>query len=293
MYRECEILIVGRGTMSCLFRIKKGFESYTNTEARLADYILENKDEVINLSAHTMGEKAETSAAAVVRFAKKIGYKGFTELKIELAKDSDESKDKIDDILREKDTMEILLKKTAGYKDTVIENTYKMINVNNLKKAVETLKEARRIYIFGVGNSGIVAQDLVQKFSRINVLAMHESDSHVQLAATIGITPEDVCIAISYRGNTLEVNAATKQAKKNGATTIAITQFNKNPLGKMADIPLYIPSEESDIRYGAISSRDAFFIITDLLYLGIARDNFAKTKEHILKTRELILDTYK
>ena len=69
--------------MSCIYRIKKGYSGYTATEAKLADYILENKNEVINLSAQVMGEKTGTSAAAVVRFSKKVGCKGFTELKME------------------------------------------------------------------------------------------------------------------------------------------------------------------------------------------------------------------
>ena len=279
--------------MSCLYRIKKGYSGYTTTEAKLADYILENKNEVINLSAQAMGEKTGSSAAAVVRFSKKVGYKGFTELKMELAKAGEDDDDQIDHILRENDTVEMIMKKTAGYKASVFDGTYKMINVNTLKKSIEALKNAKRIYVYGVGNSGIVADDLVQKFSRINVLAVHFTDSHVQLASSVGVQKDDVCIAISYRGNTREVNGAMKQAKENGATTIAITQFQKSPLSKIVDLPLYIPSEEKDIRYGAIASRDAFFIVTDLLYLGVARGDFMKTKEHILKSRELILDTYK
>lgn len=279
--------------MSCIYKIKKGFSTYTNTEVRIAEYILENKKEVLNYSAKVFGEKSEASAAAVVRFSKKVGYKGFTELKMDLAKDNEEESMYIDDILRENDTMELLVKKSESHKIATINETYKLININYLEKAIEALRNARRIYLFGVGNSGIVAQDLVQKFSRINVFAIHHNDSHVQLASSVSIGKEDVAIAISYRGNTREVNSAMRQAKENGAVTIGITQYDKNALSKIVDIPLYIPSEEKDIRYGAVSSRDSSFIITDLLYLGVAKDDFAKTKHHILKSRELIIDTFR
>ncbi|WP_040213100.1 MurR/RpiR family transcriptional regulator [Clostridium polynesiense] len=279
--------------MSCLYKIKKGFANYTNTETKLANYILENKDEVISISAKEFGDKVGASAAAVIRFSKKVGYKGFTELKMEIARDNEEDCSEIDDILRDNDTIEMLVKKTANYKNATIDEAYKLVNISYLKKAIEALRKARIIYLFGVGNSSIIAQDLAQKFSRINVMAIHQADSHVQLASSVGIGKEDAAIAISYRGNTREVNSAMRQAKENGAVTIGITQYNKNNLSKIVDIPLYIPSEEKDIRYGAISSRDSSFIITDLLYLGVAKYDFAKTKRHIMKTRELVLDTFR
>ena len=66
--------------MSSVFRIKEGFSTYTETEKRLAEHILEHKDDVINFSAQVLGEKVNTSAAAVVRFAKHFGFSGFSEM---------------------------------------------------------------------------------------------------------------------------------------------------------------------------------------------------------------------
>lgn len=81
-------MIIGGEFMNCLVQIKEAQKSYTSTEKIIAQYILEHTHEILNDSAQQLGEKSQTSAAAVIRFSKKLGYKGFSDLKISLARSS-------------------------------------------------------------------------------------------------------------------------------------------------------------------------------------------------------------
>lgn len=275
--------------MSCTFKIKEAKSSLTSTEQKIGDFILLHKEETIHASAQELAERTKTSAAAIVRFAKKIGYKGFTALKVDLAKDNDDIEQSFDTLILEEDAVETLIKKAQRTNYQIADQTYKLINPSNLEHAIQALLGAKNIYLFGVGGSGIVCNDLQHKLTRINRNVIYHEDTHILMARTALIDCDDVSLAISYSGETNEINTAMKYAKSMGATTIAITQFNhKSTLSKLVDIVLHIPIEEKELRLGAITSRNSSFVLTDLLYLGIAKSNLRVTKESLVKTRNLI-----
>ncbi|WP_312692170.1 MurR/RpiR family transcriptional regulator [Caproiciproducens sp.] len=274
--------------MSCIYKIREGTASYTATEKKLAQYVLEHINEVTLISAQVLGERVGVSASAIIRFAKKLGYNGFTAMKVDLAKDDNVDVVNFDDMIQEQDSMEMVVKKAQNLNTMLQNQAYRLINSESLEKAVSALLNCSTIYLFGISGSGIVCMDLMQKLSRINRTAVYHSDFHDQLAAAAHMTKQSVAIAVSYSGKTHEVNAAMRLAKEMGATTIAITQFKKSPLTKLADILLYIPSTERELRLGAIASRNASLIITDLLYLGLAKNNIELTKQYLVKTKDMI-----
>lgn len=274
--------------MSCVYKIREGAASYTDTEKKLAEYILSHINEVTLNSAQILAERVGVSAAAVIRFSKKLGYNGFTAMKVDLAKNDTAEITNFDDMIQEDDSMETVLKKAENLNTMLQNQSYRLINAASLEKAVESLLHCETVYLFGIGGSGIVCMDLMQKLTRINRRVVYHSDFHYQLAAAAHMTDKDAAIAVSYSGRTNEVIAALHLAKDMGASTIAITQFKKSPMTKLADSLLYIPSTERDIRLGAISSRNASLIVTDLLYLGLAKCDMAHTKECLVKTKAAI-----
>lgn len=274
--------------MSCLYKIEQSQSAFTDTEKKIAEYLIQNKNEVVNYSAQILAGKTKSSAAAIIRFSKKLGYKGFMSLKVELAKDLGDNDELFDIIIKNKDSMETLIQKSYNLNVQNLKETYRMITEKNLVEAVDCILHSEKIYLYGSGGSGIVCRDFMHKLSRINKTVVYQEDFHMQLTQTAFISEKDVAIAISYGGNTKEVNVAMKHAKKNGTKTIGITKNAKTILSKIIDIPLFIPIEEKEIRLGAISSRFSSLMVTDLLYLAIAKDNFDVTKSDIIKTRKLI-----
>ena len=244
--------------------IKESLDSLTPTEGRLANY-------------------------PVVRFSQKLGFKGFTALKLELARTSgQEEPDAFQSAIRDNDDMETIVRKAEQIHLRNTSLTYQMVNVSVLSQAVEEICAGRRIHLFGVGASGLLAMDFLYKSSRIGIPAFYHADVHTNLATAALLGPEDIVIAISYSGETLDTVLAAEAARERGSKIIAITQANRNTLSRLADYPLYIPGEEPELRVGAMTSRTSGLLILDLLFLGIAKHNPEQTQESLRQTRELI-----
>lgn len=275
--------------VSCIYKIKQSSSSFTSTEKRIAEYILNNREQALEYTAQKLAEVTNTSAAALIRFSKKLGYMGITAMKLDLAKDEDENDELFNVLIEENDSIELMVKKVQKISERNIQQTYKLLNITVLNEAIDRVIQARNIYAIGIGGSGIVCMDFMQKLTRINRNVVYHEDFDVLLARLAHISKEDILIAISYSGETQMVNLAVDHAKENGVPVIAITQYNvKSTLAKNADIKLYTPIEEKELRLGAISSRNAAFVLTDLIYYGLAKDNFDKTKSDLTKTRCLV-----
>ena len=246
--------------MSCILRIKEAQESMTSTESKIAEYIIANKDKIIHWSAQKLADEIKTSPAALIRFSKTIGYKGYTAMKMDLA-------------------------------EKTIQETYGLIDYAQLGHVIDILSNAKRIFLLGVAGNGIVCLDFMHKLTRINREVIYHEDAHTLLARMSHIDKDDAVVAISYGGKTKEVIAGVQYAKNTGTKVIAITQMNqKTPLAKLSDISLYVPIEEKEVRLGAISSRNAALILTDLIYFGMARQNSQDTKQKLLKSLEIVKD---
>jgi DNA-binding MurR/RpiR family transcriptional regulator len=269
-------------------RMKQYSEDFTQSEQKISEYILKNQEEVVNLSAQELGEKTGTSPASIVRFSRKLGFSGFGELKIEIAKTTSSEEEQLDTIILPKDSVSDITEKVINRAVTSLKETYSLINTTNLEEAINLMREAETIYLFGIGASSLVAMDLMYKLVRINKRVIFNIDSHLQLAAAVHITNKDVAIGISYSGKTREVNEGVIRAKEKGAKVISITNCNKNPLSSISDISLNIPNEERQLRFGAISSRMDQLALIDILFLGVAIGNFDKIEDMLMETKEIV-----
>lgn len=277
--------------MSCIYKIRQAMPSLTANDRKIAAYILDHPREVIYQSAQELSAAVNTSAAAWVRFAKHIGYDGLTALKMDLASSGPEreSDDLYNTVINEQDSIPVLIQKVRRISEKALADTYALLSSDRLQQAVDTLIRAETVYLIGIGGSGIVCMDLMHKLTRINKRVVWHEDIHVLMAEIAHIRESDVLVAISYSGRTGIVNEAVRYARGRHVPTIAVTQYSmKTPLAKTADICLFQPVDEKDLRLGAVSSRNAALALTDLLYYGVAKENLDKTKEALICTRELI-----
>lgn len=273
--------------MNGFVRIREFEESYTSTEKLIAKYILEHGNEILNYSAQILGEKTNTSAAAIIRFSKKIGFKGFSDLKMNLAQShSNEQHDlDVDIIFNENDDMTSLVDKGCRLNMNTVLKTYQLINVSDLENAINLLCNASTIYLFGVGGSSVIANDIEQKLIRIGKKVIYNNDLHIQMTFTQSMTKGDTALIISYSGTTAGLVDISKILVEKNIPYISITQINQNLISKNSTVALRVPSEEKELRIGAVSSRISSFVITDLLYYGVFKKNFDKNKDNLIDSR--------
>ena len=260
------------------------------SERKIAEYIIENPDTAILLTASQLGQESDTSSTAVMRLCKSLGLSGLQELKIRVAGDiqNDTLSSEFRDIVPNESLASIIDKVTSNTVHSLRE-TVDILSYDNIQKAVETLKTAKSIIFIGFGASNIAAVDAEQKFIRINKNATFYPDVHMAATAIATRGEGDVLVGISFSGQTIEVIKLMELAKRNKMRTISITKYGPSPVMKLADIQLYTStSKEATFRSGATSSRIAQLHMIDILFMCYASSQYEETINYLDETREAI-----
>ncbi len=275
--------------MNVLQYIKQNFDSFTDREKSIAEYLLSNKKSIISMSAKEIGDITNTSAPTVVRFSKKIGFDSLNEMKLQLSVNL-QSEDDLDfEYLHSDLSTKNIIRGVKSSIDSIMNQTVGILKEEELEKAIELLNKAKNVYIFSVGSSSLVGMDFYYKLSRINIRCIAHSDTHLQMTASALMEKGDVAIAISYSGETKEVLKCAFNAKKEGIPVISITRASiSNTLADMSDIVLRVPFVEKSLREGAMSSRISQLAVIDMLFLGMARNNLKDIEEKLRVTRSAV-----
>ncbi|MFC5401286.1 MurR/RpiR family transcriptional regulator [Cohnella soli] len=279
-----------------LIKIRDMKDSMTPVEKLVAEYILENTDEVPHLSIKSLAQMSKTSDASVLRFCKTLGYSGYrsfiVSISASLGSRDEDQKDQYTDI-QPGDDLSIIISNVSLNNMKSIEDTLSVIDRNEVARAVKVLRASTRIVFFGIGASGIVCRDGEQKFSRINKMCHAYTDGHSQLTAGTLLGKGDVAIFVSNSGDTVEIIEALELVKKNGVTTIAITKYNKSELAEKSDILLSISTPELTFRSGAMGSRIAMLTIIDILFAGVASAEYQNVKKYLTKTHNILASKHR
>ncbi|RJE86081.1 MurR/RpiR family transcriptional regulator [Paenibacillus sp. 1011MAR3C5] len=274
-----------------LIKIRERKDSLTPVERLVAEYILANKEEIPHLSIKSLAQASKTSDASVLRFCKTMGYNGYrsfiVSISASLGSMDEDSGDQYTDI-QPGDELMTIISNISRNNMRSIEDTLSVLDRSAVERAVLALRTSKRIIFFGIGASGLVAQDAEQKFTRINMMCHAFLDGHSQLTAAALLTKDDVAIFISNSGDTIEILDSLEIAKKNGAHIVAITKYGKSELSSRADTLLSISTPEISIRSGAMGSRIAMLTIIDMLFAGVASADYQQVKKYLSKSRSII-----
>lgn len=233
--------------MNGLLRIRQRYQGLAQSDKKLADYLLLQPDTARHLSSQQLANEAGVSQSSVVKFAQKLGYKGFPALKLALsealASQPESPSVPIHNQIRGDDPLRLVGEKL------IKENTaamYATLNVNTeekLHECVTMLRSARRIILTGIGASGLVAQNFAWKLMKIGFNAAAVRDMHALLATVQASSPDDLLLAISYTGVRRELNLAADEMLRVGGKVLAITQC---PATACFSLPVYHCRRTSD-----------------------------------------------
>jgi RpiR family carbohydrate utilization transcriptional regulator len=256
-----------------LDRIKASLPSLAPAEQRVGKLVLQDPRAFANLPVTELADRAHVSKPTVVRFCRSVGYDGLSDFKLKLAGSVSEG---VPFIHRSVDADD----KTSDVAVKVIDNTVAaFLKYRNdassfaLDQAVQVLAEThstgKRIEFYGVGNSGIVAQDAQHKFFRLGMNTIAYSDGHMQVMSASMLGKGDCVVVISNSGRTRDLMDACDIARKRGATTIVITASG-SPLAAAGQIHLTADHPESYDRYSPMVSRLLHLLIIDILATTVA-----------------------
>lgn len=262
-------------------------------EKSFAEALFENPEAVQRMTLAEIARETNSSEASIIRFCKRLGLHGYTELKQEVALAVEEKQEDRyeEDVVESTDDIRAIMNKVFQSNVQTLQNTMVMADEAKYLEAVEAMAKAKSIHFFGVGDAFAACQFAYMKFLRLGVRCSAHSDVMMQFMEANNLGPDDVALAVSYEGRSRNVNQALEIAKKRGATTICITKMNKSPLLKHVDIPLYISISDLSVWRERVTRRVGDQFILDVLYMGyIARKpDFSR----LLKKSQLAIDSNK
>ena len=257
-------------TPAVVLRVQELIPTLSKSEQRVAKYIIDHPDQVINLSVAALADAAGVSDPTVVRACKRLGFVCYQDLKVTLAQSIVTPLQNIHEQIAPDDDIQKIVGKVFNSAIHTLQYTYDNLQTGDVQNAAELLMSARRIFIFGIGASGAIALDLQHKLLRLGLDACAYADAHLQAITSVYCTREDVVVAISHSGSSKIIVDNVRMARDNGAKVISLTSVGRSPLSKMADICLFTASLETKYRILAISSRIAELTIIDSIYTYIA-----------------------
>lgn len=262
-------------------------DSLTKSDKKIVDYIRSNPEEFAQFSITEVAEKIPTSIAAITRFIQKIGYEKLQDFKLEITRslesaESPRYKNQYENIEKD-DGILVIAQKVLKKNIESIRDVEKLLKQEDMEKVLTIMRSARRLIFVGLGGSASVARDAHHKFMRLGLMVELVTDVQVQgIVASVG-TERDAIIVVSNEGANTELNMALRIAKENQMKIIAITQFAKSPLAKLADVCLYTLSREFSYKPEALISRIAEYSLIDVLYVNFCMQSQEKLEEKMLK----------
>lgn len=260
-----------------LDRIRASLPALPPAEQRVAELLLQDPRSFASSPVGELARRAEVSKPTVVRFCRSVGYDGLVDFKLKLAGTVNEGVPFVHRAVDEDDRAAELIIKVV---DNAVSALMKYRNAAApaaYERAIEALAGAARrqgrLEFYGMGNSGIVAQDAQHKFFRLGVNATAPGDSHVQLMSATMLRPGDCVVAFSNSGRSRDLIESVELALRKGATLIAITASG-SPLARLAQthgqILLAADHPEDCDRYSPMVSRLLHLTIVDILTTGVA-----------------------
>ena len=263
-------------------KIHNMFKNLTRTEQKIASYILEFPEKIVNMTAKELASACGTVPSAVNRMCKSIGVEGFAKLKISLAAAvGKEGYDEKYIPFDKEDTPKMIFNKVFNSGINTLKSTYQMIDFSETEKISKIFASAKRIFIFGVGTSSVVAVDAAYRFSQLDVQSYAYTDILQMNVMASNMKSGDVAFGISHRGRTKAVVDAMRRAKQSGATTVSLTSFTKSFLYTESDYSISVYADEENYPVEAVSARIAHMCVIDALMLSIASVNYEDYLKHI------------
>lgn len=268
--------------------------SLTKTEKKIASAILAQPEILSQNSLSEVAKQLDVGEATFIRFCRTLGFKGYTDFKldlaIELATQEKRSNSIFDTDVSESDTPKEIAVKLQSSLNNVIAETINLLHFQELEYVVEELQKAQRIFLFGVGSSGLTAEDAKHKLMRIGLQTDAVTNNHFMYMQASLLREGDVVIGISHSGYSDEVISALKIARKNHAKTIAITHHIRSPITNVADYVLINGNRQGHMQGDSIGTKMAQLFVLDLIYSLLVKAEPEKSIQQKQKTLDVILE---
>lgn len=212
---------------SLLKEIQSVFSTLSDKEKKIANYILANPEKASRSHIQELADTTGVSISSITRFAKKVSCRNFVEMKVRLAGGFESKEEK-----------GIEQQLSSSYRD-MLTDVQDLEDRDQLQKVLAHMTKARRLFIYGLGSSGLAAQELNYRLSRMGFVCEAITDPHLMIIRSTLMQKGDVILAFSRSGQTVDLLQSISKGKEKGALVVAFTAFGETPLTKLSDYILW------------------------------------------------------
>ena len=267
--------------------IDQNYGRFTKAERKVADYVLANANNILYTSISDLADLVGVADTTIFRFCRTLKLSGYQEFKMLLAQSS-ASQNSTNYVLGEKielyDSVDCVKKKTLAQNIAVLNETCALLTDQMIEQAVEMIKTARNIYLFGIGSSGAVAYAVQCKFLRILPNVIYVFDLHMQTMSSTLLTPADLAIMFSYSGATKDMINIARNAKNNRCKSICVTRYPNSPLAAQCDVILPCGSNEGPLHGGSLGAKISQLFVLDVVCSEYIKRNDDQCTRNMEKT---------
>lgn len=198
-------------------QIETNLEQMTKLEKSIARFFLDHQASLEDLSSATISQTLHISPAALTRFAQKCGFKGYREFIFEYENNQKDLDSQFQNI--QKDLTKRVL---VDYK-AIVDQTNDLVDEDKLEQIATLLDQAERVYFYGVGSSGLVAQETKLRFTRLGLVCDAVSDTDTMVWTNSIVDNRCLVLGLSLTGQTQAILSALETASRKGAKTVLIS----------------------------------------------------------------------
>lgn len=273
--------------MNIIEKIIQYKSTFSKSERKVADIILENPQTAIHSSIATLAKMSDVSEPTVNRFCRRLDTKGFPDFKLHLAQSLANGTPYVNRHVEENDGPEEYTKKIFESTMASLEVARQSVDIGTINRVVDLLTQAQKISFFGLGASASVAHDALNKFFRFNVPVVYFEDILMQRMSCMNSSEDDVVVLISHTGRTKSLVEIASIARANDATVVGITSKN-SPLAKECNLVLSLEVPEDTDMYMPMASRIAQLTLIDILATGFTLRRGGKFRENLKRVKDTL-----
>jgi DNA-binding MurR/RpiR family transcriptional regulator len=263
-----------------LIRLRGLYPSLKTALRKVADVILRQPEMAIYASVNEVAAVAVVSEATVMRFCRILGFKGFQDFKIALAREMVIPSPRFhEDATGEGEDEVAVIRQVFQTNGAALRDTLEILEIEAMKEAAQLLLTAGQIMVVGVGGSGPAVTYVGNRFLLLGLKAYMCTDFYLMLMAASMLSRGDVVVAVSNLGTTREIVETVGIARERGARVICITNNSLSPLARVCNPVLVTASREVTLPEEAIASLICQIAVLDALCALIARARGAQTRE--------------
>lgn len=239
-----------------LSKLTERYSELTGLEKKIIEYIMNNPEKVIHLTANEVAEILYVSKTSVINLSKKLGFDGYSELRY-YVKDYVQNKKKKEELLSFEDIL--------GNIQDEVTKTLALQSEENIKVIAEKIINSRIVYIIARGASKPIADLLSSRLALLRVKSIFISDPNLIDVLGEGLDKEETLFVMSLSGETEKILTITKAARARSIDVIALTSFSSNSLQRLANYNMFCFADDTETKYNDLISRIGLHTLTHIL----------------------------